>query len=471
LVVTLYSTIAKDTSRVVEQIWAINADNGEEVITRFSTDIDTAGRWFTDNGLEMIPRTRKDDKSPHKNYYPCPSTAFINDEDSVQLTILTANAMGVASLQDGEIEIMMHRHLQQDDGRGLAEGVNDDSTVPMTTWLIVDAPDATSEIRRHLSVLLNHPTNVLQAPSPMTAADWTKRFHWAFSALSAPLPDNLHLMSLRVRDHDDKDTVAMRLLHTQEAGETNALSVPVSIDAVSIFAGLHLEEVRETLLSFTGDMSEILSKKWKWLNSGKSDLASIGFKDFDGESGQNSNEKGVFISKAALDAADGNKSGAVRRSLLAVESTSLQLSPREIRAFLLKLSAGGKRLVDASALPASSTTTVDTTNGDDDDTDDEPAPQAAGEQNHIIPPSGKQEELPRRPPQGKTAPPKASTKRGKKPSNRTASSKLVPTWLIVTVILMGVVFWGYRQLRGKSIRGGVRGLFRTTVPVDASKLK
>lgn len=457
LVVSLYTTAAKDTAKVIEQFWTVSADGGEEVVTRYSTDIATNGRWFTDNGLEMMPRARKDDKTPQKNYYPCPSTAYINDEDSVQFTVLTPSAMGVTSLQDGELEIMMHRHLLIDDGRGLAEAVSDSSVVKLTTWIIVDTPTATTEVRRHLSILLNHPMTTLQAKADATVAEWTKKYHWAFSALAAPLPDNVHMMTLRVRTHEDKETVSLRLVHTQEAGEANPLALQVSLDAASLFSGFRIEEVRESLLSFTGDMATIVANRWKWVNSGISDMASISSKDYEGEAGQNSDEKGVFISKAALEAAlKGTKS----RALLGVHTTSLQLSPREIKAFLLKMSAGGKLLVDENAVTLTQDQQQQTQ-------EDEPEPEASGEQHHNIPPTH-QQDLPRRPPATKSA--ARPVKRGRKPAGRIATS-IVPTWLVVVTITCVGAFWAYRHFRGKAVRGGVRGILRGAVPVDASKLK
>ena len=43
-------------------------------------------------------------------------------DDTRRLTVMTSQTCGCSSLKPGEIEFMMHRNLQNDDGRGLAEG-------------------------------------------------------------------------------------------------------------------------------------------------------------------------------------------------------------------------------------------------------------------------------------------------------------------------------------------------------------
>jgi len=49
--------------------------------------------------------------------------------------------MGVGSQQAGQFEVMMHRHLAQDDGRGLGEGVLDTSRELVNLWFSAGIAD------------------------------------------------------------------------------------------------------------------------------------------------------------------------------------------------------------------------------------------------------------------------------------------------------------------------------------------
>ncbi|KAM3716296.1 Alpha-mannosidase 2x [Dirofilaria immitis] len=47
-----------------------------------------------------------------------PTSAFIED-DTLRMTLLSAQPSGVANLASGQMDVMLDRRLNQDDGRGL----------------------------------------------------------------------------------------------------------------------------------------------------------------------------------------------------------------------------------------------------------------------------------------------------------------------------------------------------------------
>lgn len=53
-----------------------------------------------------------------------PTQAYIEDKDT-RLTILTSTPLGCSSLRQGQLEVMLDRRLNQDDNRGLGQGVLD----------------------------------------------------------------------------------------------------------------------------------------------------------------------------------------------------------------------------------------------------------------------------------------------------------------------------------------------------------
>ncbi|XP_031636504.1 alpha-mannosidase 2 [Contarinia nasturtii] len=96
-----------------------------EIIMRMSTGIESKDVFYTDlNGFEYIKRKRFTKLPIQANYYPIPSGMYIED-DANRLTLLTAQPLGGSSLASGEIEIMQDRRLDQDDNRGLGQGVQD----------------------------------------------------------------------------------------------------------------------------------------------------------------------------------------------------------------------------------------------------------------------------------------------------------------------------------------------------------
>lgn len=101
---------------------------------RFRTDLDTKGNVYTHNGLGFMQRHYDQSRSISSNFYPSVTGAVMHDE-SYQLSINTGHSMACGCVGDHDIELMIHRHLRQDDGRGLAEPVNDVARHDIPIWL------------------------------------------------------------------------------------------------------------------------------------------------------------------------------------------------------------------------------------------------------------------------------------------------------------------------------------------------
>ena len=110
------------------------SDNaGKEVIIRFDSDLISHGVFYTDsNGREILLRRR--DYRPVSepiagNYYPVNAQIFIRDEENLpvrrQLTLVNDRSQGGSSITDGSLELMLHRRLLRDDGRGVEEPLNE----------------------------------------------------------------------------------------------------------------------------------------------------------------------------------------------------------------------------------------------------------------------------------------------------------------------------------------------------------
>ncbi|XP_016973536.2 lysosomal alpha-mannosidase [Drosophila rhopaloa] len=106
---------------------------GKEIVIRFSSNISSKGIFYTDsNGREMLERERnqRDTFNPDMseaisgNYYPVTGQISLQD-DEVRITLLNDRAQGGTSLKDGELELMLHRRLLNDDAFGVGEALNE----------------------------------------------------------------------------------------------------------------------------------------------------------------------------------------------------------------------------------------------------------------------------------------------------------------------------------------------------------
>ncbi|NXS31423.1 MA2B1 mannosidase, partial [Pomatostomus ruficeps] len=131
---------------------------GKEIVSRFETPLRTAGRFYTDsNGRQVLERRRdyrptwnlSQTEPVAGNYYPVTNRIFIKDQ-KLQLTVLPDRPQGGSSVLDGSLELMVswghhgggdptggdardvtclppqvHRRLLNDDGRGLAEPLDE----------------------------------------------------------------------------------------------------------------------------------------------------------------------------------------------------------------------------------------------------------------------------------------------------------------------------------------------------------
>ena len=141
------------------------------------------------------------------------------DDGCAEMAIITDVSMGGASLKDGELELMVHRRVQDDDSRGVQEplnetmcGCNDIGAAPGSMgahghegdggcecagltirgrhWIILDTVEKVNELRRKAIEKLSFPATLAfssKALQPTTPQ---------FTALTGELPANIKMMTL-----------------------------------------------------------------------------------------------------------------------------------------------------------------------------------------------------------------------------------------------------------------------------------
>ena len=142
-----------------------------ELVTRLFTSWPTDRRYLTDNGLFLKAREYDDSweelDAIASNYKPVISMAALRlDDESApfsRLSLATAEAHGVASLEDGALEVMLQRRLMQDDGLGLEEGCDDQLPFDAHFALRMDTHAFGATPPRQLMVTHNNPVALFVA--------------------------------------------------------------------------------------------------------------------------------------------------------------------------------------------------------------------------------------------------------------------------------------------------------------------
>lgn len=91
-----------------------------EMFMRFYTPIENGDEpeFYSDlNGFQWQPRKKVSQIGIEGNYFPITTSAFIQD-NQMRLTLMTTHAQGAASLEAGQLEVMLDRRTLYDDYRG-----------------------------------------------------------------------------------------------------------------------------------------------------------------------------------------------------------------------------------------------------------------------------------------------------------------------------------------------------------------
>ncbi|KAG8516346.1 Alpha-mannosidase 2x [Galemys pyrenaicus] len=218
-------------SLAVSTLVDIRDHANKELALRLRTDIASRGAFFTDlngfqangeraaqrrhvrdrqRGLQVQPRRYLRKLPLQANFYPMPVMAYIQDVQT-RLTLHTAQALGVSSLRDGQLEVILDRRLMQDDNRGLGQGLKDNKRTCNHFRLLLerrvpgsegqdDHPTSYPSLLSHLtSAHLNSPVLALPVAAQPLPGPALRSFH----PLASSLPCDFHLLNLRALQAED----------------------------------------------------------------------------------------------------------------------------------------------------------------------------------------------------------------------------------------------------------------------------
>uniref|UniRef100_A0AAY4DVS3 Alpha-mannosidase n=1 Tax=Denticeps clupeoides TaxID=299321 RepID=A0AAY4DVS3_9TELE len=186
----------------------IRGEFNHEIAMRITSDLNSKDRFFTDhNGFQIQPRKTMRKLPLQANFYPMSSMVYLQDSGS-RLTLLTGQALGAASLKSGQLEVIMDRRLNQDDNRGLGQGVLDNKITANCFRLLLEKrtpadendPNSFPSLLSHTTfTYLNHPF------IPMaTSVDFSAIPLSPYSPLHSSLPCDIDLVNLRTIQSKDE---------------------------------------------------------------------------------------------------------------------------------------------------------------------------------------------------------------------------------------------------------------------------
>lgn len=264
----------------VNNIVDITPESNREIVMRVISDIANAQRYFfTDlNGFQVLRRKTFSKLPLQANFYPMASVAYLEDSET-RFSILSAQPLGVASLEQGWLEVMMDRKLNQDDNRGLEQGITDNVRTPSSFRFLLEKREAVAKLPNPSGFLslaghqalqsLLHPTFSMvmldNATGPSLIA-----MNKQYSALLHDLPCDVHLVMLRASLLENETQFALNnssMLILQRLGYDCHLSHPgFFCDSTSgqmsignMFPHLFSEEVTQMSLSGLYD-GQVLKK-------------------------------------------------------------------------------------------------------------------------------------------------------------------------------------------------------------------
>ncbi|XP_049907620.1 alpha-mannosidase 2 isoform X2 [Epinephelus moara] len=242
---------------------------------RLISNVASSNRFFTDlNSFQMQQRRTLSKLPLQANFYPMSSAAFLQDSTS-RLSLLSAQSQAVASLRPGELEVVLDRRLQQDDNRGLGQGVTDNKlTASLYNLLLEDRRGGPQEVGgasvEHLSLLahltslsLSHPPITMVAPSNSQVPKLRP-----FLPLRSSLPCDVHLLNLRtLEDSQEAESPSQEvalLLHrkgfdcssTPEPPLQCTWSVHEEVNLDDLFSPLQFGSVRRSGLTLLREDDE-----------------------------------------------------------------------------------------------------------------------------------------------------------------------------------------------------------------------
>ncbi|XP_050677928.1 lysosomal alpha-mannosidase-like [Leptidea sinapis] len=244
----------------------VSDGEGKEYVIRYETNLLNNGIFYTDsNGRQTLKRVLN--KRPQwnltleepiaGNYYPITNEIYIEDNE-VRVSILTDRSQGGGSLEEGAIEVMLHRRLLHDDAFGVGEALNETAKGAGLVMrgkhvlLFSNASENNDEFKAKTILELHLPPVVFVADAKhLQYEEWLTKDN-CFKGLRRELPDGLHLLTL---EPWREKQMLLRLENYKN--KSNSSTIEIDLDSLFDFK---LRGMQEVMLAANQEIRD----KWYW---------------------------------------------------------------------------------------------------------------------------------------------------------------------------------------------------------------
>jgi alpha-mannosidase II len=245
----------------------IQQESNKELAMRLRTGVRNSDKvFYTDlNGFHLVHRKTQSKIPLQGNFYPVPSMAQLEDKNT-RLSLLSAQPLGGAALEEGWLEVMLERRLMQDDNRGLGQPLKDNLLTRSLFRLLVEpvkgnpplSTIAYPSLLAHMSSMdVLHPLQVFVAKETMPSEALVKQG----VNLAPPLPCDLHLVTLRTH-HQLSGSQTALVLHRKGFSCFHGNNVDCKLKEGKVhlgdFLGVEVKKASKTSLTMM-DSLEVLS--------------------------------------------------------------------------------------------------------------------------------------------------------------------------------------------------------------------
>ena len=275
---------------------------GKEVIVTYSAPAwsEQAGVLYTDSNGREFQRRVKDFRQTWTlnvtdpvagNYYPLNAAAYLNSSQGF-FSLVTDRSQGVASLQPGTMEVMLHRRLLCDDNKGVQEELNETSAIThdnpgirLGTPLVIIASHYVQFSRslapvRRLQSAVYSPLHAMLAPLTTSVSTYSATHTTSLSVVTGALPAQVDLShahpwvgAIPGNPWPDRNTTALlRFAHVHGVGEGADVAVPVTFDLAALFNQSHTHITNAVPVSLTANQPAANISAWHWTLDDGSDI-------------------------------------------------------------------------------------------------------------------------------------------------------------------------------------------------------
>ncbi|CAH2083597.1 unnamed protein product [Euphydryas editha] len=242
---------------------------GKEYIVRYQTNVVNNGEFYTDsNGRQMLKRKLNErpqwnltlEEPIAGNYYPVTNKISIED-DNTRISILTDRSQGGSSLEEGDIELMLHRRLLHDDAFGVGEALNEVAegvglVMRGTHKLLNINPKNYQDVLTERKLVLQTHLKPIVFVSDAENVDYETwlNLNNCFKGMKE-LPNGLHLLTL---EPWNENTLLIRFENYMDKSDSSTLEVNLA----DIFNNIKIKTIKETTLAANQWLEGV--ERWSW---------------------------------------------------------------------------------------------------------------------------------------------------------------------------------------------------------------